>query len=435
MSTAAGICAGAAERGPGGQASPAEALTFAALGLRGGGAVGRFPGTSSFSFASGGGSASSGPGLWGAGSYRRLSEDAGSLFWDGDLSGVRLGMEMQPRPQLRLGLSTGHWQGAFDWTETLPATRAEGRYDVGMTAVHPYARWASADGRMRLWGSAGYGSGEVETEEYGSGAGVDKSDIGIASAAWGAGRDLRRSAAVIPGGETVLRAKGQASMTWIDVDGNAGIGSGLSVAPALDMQRLLLVLEARHDRELETGARLEASLETGLRSDFGDGEGDAALETGLKLRYLDPAAGFTADGGGHVVAADSGGLDEWGVTLQLRHAPEAGGRSLSVDLSSGYGAETGASLLRESDTAYPAAGKFEPEARLDAAFGYGMSIWRGAGLFTPYGGLSLSGSDEQRYRVGGRWTWREGLGLRVEGERRLARAAENRAALTGQVRF
>ena len=225
-------------------------------------------------------------------------------------------------------------------------------------------------------------------------------------------------------------------MTWIDVDGEAGVGSGLSVAPALDTQRLRFALEARHDRVLETGARLAPALEMGLRRDFGDGDGGAALETGLKLHYLDPATGLTVDGGGHFLAADSGGPDEWGVDLRLRYAPGAAGRGLSLGLSSGYGAAaTVGGLLRAQDAAVPAAGDFEPESRLDAELGYGVSIWRGAGLFTPYGGMSLSGDDAHGYRLGGRWSLREGLTVSVEGEHRPGAVAENRASVTGQARF
>ena len=144
--------------------------------------------------------------LWGAGGYRGLSQEAGGLSWDGGLSGVRLGMETEPRPRLRLGLSAGLWQGSFDWTETLAARRTGGRYEVALTAVQPYAHWTSADGRMRLWGAAGYGSGEVEAEE--DGAGARKSDFGAAFAGLGAGRNLLGGSALIPGGETRLRAKG-----------------------------------------------------------------------------------------------------------------------------------------------------------------------------------------------------------------------------------
>ena len=384
--------------------------------------------------------APSGLALWGGGRWHSLSGgDDDGVDWSGEIWGLRLGADARPHPQWLTGVALDWSQGSFDWSSTDPAYEPgrTGRYELSMTGVHPYVGWMSTDRAWRLWGLVGYGAGRVELSEDGTDGDAQKSDLSMRAAAVGASRELWRSADVIAGGETALRGKGEASAVEVDLEGNAGAGGQLDPL-TVEAQRLRLALEARHERDLPGGGRLVPSLEVGARSDLGDGEAGSALEVGAGLRWVDADLGLVLDGRGHVLAVSEDGAGEWGVALLLHYDPGIPRRDLVFNLSTGYGAsEWGAGRLWGQDAAaLSSAGRFEPQARFDAELGYGFAVPGVAGLLTAYTGLSLSGEEDRRYRLGGRWTFGERLHLTLEGEhdQSLARP-ENRISLTGRVSF
>ena len=260
------------------------------------------------------------------------------------------------------------------------------------------------------------------------------------AAAAGASRELWRSGEIIEGGETKLHAKGEVSALQTRLAGNARQG-GLLDPLTMDMQGLRFGLEIGHDRGLSERRRLEVSLDAGGRADFGDGTGEegrfVALEIGPGLRYLDPESGLSLEGRGHLLTAE-GSRKEWGADIVLGYDPGAIGEGLSFDLSSGYGASpAGAGQLWNQETAaFLPGGASAPTARLDAELGYGFPILEGRGLFAPYGGYRLSGTQSRSTRIGGRWQIGAGMNLAIEGEqRRNSSGEESLLSLTGQGKF
>lgn len=75
--------------------------------------------------------------------------------------------------------------------------------------------------------------------------------------------------------------------------------------------------------------------------------------------------------------------------------------------------------------------------RLEVEWGYGLVTNEGAGMVTPYGGVSLGGPGVRGYRLGGRVEVSEAMDLTVEGERqeRARGAAEHGLALRGHLRW
>ena len=97
--------------------------------------------------------------LWGKGRYWHLGGSGeGALSWSGDLLGARLGIDLWAHERWLTGLTLGWADGTFDWT----AGNDRGAYGIALTSLHPYAGWRSHDGHLWLWGTLGYGLGELD---------------------------------------------------------------------------------------------------------------------------------------------------------------------------------------------------------------------------------------------------------------------------------
>ena len=362
--------------------------------------------------------------LWGQGDYQNMSESSvgtanRDLEWNGDLFNARLGVDARVHPQVLAGASVSWGQGSFDWQDPsrFDGTPVSGELGVEMTSVHPYAGWSSADGGLGVWGTLGYGRGDVEMDETASVRGKQSSDSTLKNVAAGVTGKLLSNEDLIPGGATTLRAKGEASLARFDVE-----GSGLIDPLQVDTQRLRLILEMEHERPLPGEGRLAPSLQLGLRHDAGGDKSGTGVEAGVGLRYLHTGYGLTVEGRGRVLSTPGSSYDEWGGDIMISMDPGMDRRGLTFQLAAGYG-ETASTLQRlwEQDMLDPRArmtGVFRPEARMEAEVRYGTTGLRGAGLFTPYSRLSLTGSGDRRSAIGGRFSLNDRLDLKFEGERR-----------------
>ena len=164
-------------------------------------------------------------------------------------------------------------------------------------------------------------------------------------------------------------------------------------------------------------------MELGLRHDGGDGITGGGIEIGGGLRYRDPTADLTVEGGGRVLTGQ-GDYREWGFGGSVRFDPGAGGRGLSFSLTPAWGeTPSGVARLWDRDVAAlatddTAANDKVPQMRLDGQLGYGLAALGGRGLLTPYGGFALAGEGSQRYRLDGRFEIGSSLDLSPEGARR-----------------
>ena len=351
--------------------------------------------------------------LWGSGDYRKLSQDGdGTVDWDGDIFSFHLGADMRVRPDLLAGLAVSRSLGSFDYTDRTDPVAEDGRYKTWMTGVHAYVHGSLSDD-LGLWATVGYGLGEIEIDDEANAKA--SSDTAMWTAALGARGTLVSDDEIVPGGETTLKLKGETSLARFSVEGGGEIDASTS-----DIYRLRLILEAGHERRLDSGGRLTPSVEVGLRYDGGDGATGAGLELGGALRYVDPAMGLTAEGRGRILLARGDGYREWGLGGLVRFDPGAAKRGLSFSLTPAWGdAASGTARLWDRGMAGTEASDGKaPQMRLDGELGYGFGAYGGRGLLTPYGGFSLAGAGARSYRIGGRFEAGPSLALNLEGERR-----------------
>ncbi len=223
------------------------------------------------------------------------------------------------------------------------------------------------------------------------------------------------SDALIAGGHSEVRLRGDGSALWVAMDrDDAGFED-------LQNRRVRIGMEASHTRSAMGYGSLRTGLEAGVRSDSGDGPSGKGLEVGGSVEWRDAMPGLTLSSRGRVLTL--GIYDEWGVSGALRLTPGPDGHGLSFSLSPGYGQEnSGIEQLWQAGTlggvtpgvtssAAPSA-----RMRMDSEIGYGVPS--SVGMVRPYLAASLQQGGGQTQRMGARWELSPGMKLNLEAARR-----------------
>ena len=335
---------------------------------------------SSFHLAAGGEDGAAAVAAWGRVATGGFDADVDDVRLDGAVTTAMLGADVASGRWLA-GAAVALSEGTGGYALT---SEAESAFDTGdvesrLTSVFPYARLALNE-RVSAWGLVGYGTGTLTlTEENGDTAKRYTTDIGLRMGAVGA-RGTLVAPAEAGGFELALRTDAMLLRTTSDAtDGMA--------ASASDASRLRLILDGSRSFEAG-GGTLTPSLELGLRHDGGDAETGTGIEVGGGIRYEGAGVAVEASVRG-LVAHEEAGYEEWGASGSVRIDPGASGRGLSLTLRPTWGAASSGTErlwgLRDA-SGLGASEAFEPERRLDAELGYGLSVLGGRGVATPYAG-------------------------------------------------
>ena len=359
--------------------------------------------------------------LWGSGDYRNFAGgNSQTMTYDGDVVSANLGVDTKLSADLLAGISVAWARGAVDYS----ASGATGESTTTLTSLNPYVGWQAPSG-LNLWGTAGYGWGEVEIDD--PAADAQASDLTQQMVAAGVSGPLVSSDQVIPGGTTSLRLKGETAFTWAEIDG-AGSLEGVNV----NASRQRLMFEGIHAHTLASGATLTSSVEMGMRYDGGDGDTGHSMELGGGLRYADPATGLTVEGRARTVPIHSGAYREWGVSGLVRLDPGAAGLGLALSVQPAWG-QTASGVQRLWETGMPqgAIPANQAAGRVNARLAYGLgTTWGGQGVLTPYTDVSLSGEGSRRLSLGGQFNLASAVRMSLEGvESRPVRGLTNHGVM------
>ncbi len=364
--------------------------------------------------------------LWGAGDYRDL-KGADGVRWSGDLLSLQLGLDAHLNERTILGVSVSKSQVELNYTNPGPA--AGGNYDLDMTSVHPYLGWTA--GGLDFWATLGYGQGELEiSADGGAQADSASSDLSMQTLGLGANGVLMAT------GTTTLLLKTEALSTQLEVDASEEI-----TAITQQAHRVRMTLEAIRGHSLNSGARLETSLEAGLRYDDGDGETGAGAELGGGLRYANHSGSLVIEGRARALVGGKGDTEEWGLSGLITYNPAANGHGLSFSLTPGYGVTTsGVERLWQQglDDGLEAQGGTDGNnytPNLDLRLDYGMDVSAMPGLVTPYSEFSF-GATGDTYRLGLQWQRSKWFDLKLVAERKAGQiTADHRIYIEGEIVF
>ena len=368
--------------------------------------------------------------LWGSGSYQSLSGQDGGLNWDGDLSGLHLGADLNLTENLLAGMAISWSWNRMDYQ----SAERKGSYDLDLTSIYPYVAWGL--GQLDLWATGAYGWGEVEVSDADRNRSI-RSDASLHAVAIGA------STAVLDTAEITLRIKTELLQSWVEIDAASENIVRLDSAD-VKANRWRFSAEASRDFLMNNGAVFSPSLELGARHDGGDGAGGAGAELLSGLRYTAPALGLTLEGTMHVLMGRSD-YEEWGVegSILLRQpGRDQGGLSLNVRPGYGsVGSNGGIQALwdhgvRESVSGLRTADSYG--ARINVQLDYGMLLAGGRnGLLVPYGEIDFGAANSTKsYRVGMRWGLGSLIDLQLSGEQITTTEGVDRSILFGgEARF
>ena len=360
---------------------------------------------------------------WGAGEYHHLGEPgATALDWSGNMVSAHVGVDARVGPDILAGLAGSHSSGTFDFTDKTGASAVTGTYGATLTTVNPYLAWFSGQRGTSVWGSAGFGRGDIEVDDEREG--LRTSPASTLTGAAGASYQL------IESGIGGIRARAEVWTGQVEVEGAERIE-----AVTLELRRARLALEWTQGFRSDSGDELALAIEGGMRYDDGDGVNGASGEVGGGLRYTNSRVGLIAEGRGRFVLSAREGYEEWGFGGMLQFDPAVRGRGLSIRVAPSWGdAASGVNQLWERGVSDAVRGHGpDGTANIDGEISYGIVGLNG----TPYGGFHLGERGLRAFSSGVRYDLGSGLGFRLEATRRetTLRSPSHTVGIRGRMRL
>ena len=353
--------------------------------------------------------------FWGRAAQGSFDGREGTFSLDGTVTTGMLGADYA-RGRWLVGLALAQSDGEGDYRDTdvmsraasqdCPAEAAElcrgavregdGTVEASLTAAVPYAAFQASE-RLKLWGAAGYGTGEVTLKtELG---GRYKADTSWSMAAAGLRGDLLQ--APQEGSGPALAVTSDALWARTSSEKTARLAASES-----DVTRLRVGLEGSYRVVLEDGGSLVPKLEVGARHDGGDAETGFGVELGGGIAWTDPGLGLSLDLSGRTLLAHGNDdLKDRGFSAALAYDPAPAtkrGASLSLRQDFGGKATGGLDALFAPETLDDRTGS-EAASRWALEAAYGLPVLGGRWTGSPHAGFGLS-TGARDYSVGWRLT-------------------------------
>ena len=351
--------------------------------------------------------------VWGRGSTGGFDGRPQADFrMDGDMAAGYVGLDWLAKRDVLLGMAVAVNRGDVDYAIDDVTT---GEVDLNLTSLLPYAHWRPrAD--LGVWGLLGAGWGDVGLEDE---AGEVGTGLTMRMAAAGLRQDAARWR------EIDVAVKADAFLVGLKTAAREGLPKA-----AGDASRLRLLLEGRMPRTISPVSQVTPSLEVGGRWDGGDAGTGMGVEVGGGLSYEHDTLGLEVEARGRTLLTRRKSWREWGMSLAGTLDPGLAGRGPWMKFALGWGAEGGrAAQMWGGKGVFRARGgadeatELSPD-RLNLETGWGLATHGGAGLLTPWAGLSMAGSETPGYALGVRMKTGRRMSLSVENRRSKARGWE-----------
>ncbi len=353
--------------------------------------------------------------FWGRAAQGRFDGGEGTFSLDGEVTTGMLGADYA-RGKWLVGLALAQSAGEGDYRDTGTAPRpggqgcpegtgplcgeavreGDGSVEASLTAAIPYAALQASE-RLKLWGAAGYGTGEVTLKTAMGGS--YKADTTWSMAAAGLRGDLLE--APTEGSGPALALTSDALWTRTSSEKTRDLA-----ASASDATRLRLGLEGSYRMALEGGGHVTPKLEVGARHDGGDAETGFGVEIGGGVAWVDPGLGLSLDVSGRtLIAHGNDDLKDRGYAASLAFDPDPAtqrGPSLSLRQEFGGRANGGLDALFQPATLEDRTGS-EATSRWALEAAYGFPAFGGRWTGSPHVGLGLA-TGARDYSLGWRLT-------------------------------
>ena len=354
--------------------------------------------------------------FWGRAAQGSFDGREGTFSLDGEVTTGMLGADYA-RGKWLVGLALAQSEGEGDYRDSDVSPRPDGQscpdgvdsglcsgavragdgsVEASLTAAIPYAALQASE-RLKLWGAAGYGTGEVTLKTALGGS--YKSDTSWSMAAAGLRGDLLAPPA--EGSGPALAVTSDALWTRTSSEKTRELAASDS-----DATRLRLGLEGSYRFAMEGGGSLVPKLEVGARHDGGDAETGFGVEIGGGIAWTDPALGLSLDVSGRtLIAHGNDDLKDRGYAASLAFDPDPAtqrGPSLSLRQEFGGQAQGGLDALFQP-AALEDRNVSEATSRWTAEAAYGFPAFAGRWTGSPHMGLGFA-TGARDYSLGWRLT-------------------------------
>ena len=351
--------------------------------------------------------------FWGRAAQGSFDGREGTFSFDGTVTTGMLGADYA-RGKWLVGLALAQSEGEGDYRDSDVSPRPDGQtcpdggdgplcgdagdgsVEASLTAAIPYAALQASE-RLKLWGAAGYGTGEVTLKTAMGGS--YKANTSWNMAAAGLRGDLLAPPA--EGSGPALAVTSDALWTRTSSEKTRDLAASDS-----DATRLRLGLEGSYRVALEGGSHLTPKLEVGARHDGGDAETGFGVEIGGGVAWVDPGLGLSLDVSGRtLIAHGNDDLKDRGYAASLAFDPDPAtrrGPSLSLRQEFGGQANGGLDALFQPATLEDRTGS-EATSRLAMEAAYGFPAFGGRWTGSPHVGLGLA-TGARDYSLGWRLT-------------------------------
>ena len=353
--------------------------------------------------------------FWGRAAQGHFDGGEGTFSLDGEVTTGMLGADYA-RGKWLVGLALAQSTGEGDYRDTGTAPRpggqgcpqgtgplcgeavreGDGSVEASLMAAIPYAALQASE-RLKLWGAAGYGTGEVTLKTAMGGS--YRADTMWNMAAAGLRGDLLE--APTEGSGPALAVTSDALWTRTSSEKTRDLAASDS-----DATRLRLGLEGSYRMALEGGGHVTPKLEVGARHDGGDAETGFGVELGGGVAWVDPGLGLSLDLSGRtLIAHGNDDLKDRGYAASLAFDPDPAtrrGASLSLRQEFGGQANGGLDALFQPATLEDRTGS-EATSRWALEAAYGFPAFGGRWTGSPHVGLGLA-TGARDYSLGWRLT-------------------------------
>ncbi len=362
--------------------------------------------------------------LWGRTSQQSFDGtergDGTDIRLDGKVTTTLLGTDYANN-DLLLGLALAHSTGDGDYgamsdegvhpcenTEEVlcdDAIRAgDGTIESSLSALIPYAS-VSVSPRLKLWGAAGFGSGEVKVKvAEDDRVAEDESYSYSADTSWSmAAAGMRASVIEAPkegsGGSLTLTS----DYLWTQTSSDKTMDLAASKSK---VTRLRFGLEGGYHMAMADGGSFVPKLQIGARHDGGDAETGFGIELGGGLSWQSPALGLQFELEGRtLVSHDDDDFENRGFAVSLvydENAKSERGASFALRQHIGAPSSGGLDALFASEPLSKRSGN-DAQRRVTLEGAYGLPAIGGHYTASPYGQMSF-GETSRDYTIGWRWT-------------------------------
>ena len=334
--------------------------------------------------------------IWGLGDYRdlRSSEDENSKSWNGDVFTGQIGFDAMVESNFLTGVSASVFESDVNH---VGAVKDGIMFRSNLTALNPYFGWVSANQDTQLRGIIGYGFGEISLEQKYYETEFLTSQfytIGLSG-----NRQLYSSKSLWGGGTTELSITGDSWFASQFVNEITGKINDMKTAGS----HYRVTAVGLHQFAVEGGTFFKPTASIGLRRDQKILDSIIGLELGTGLSFSSPI-GLSITGDSSTLLVDYDKVQRWSLmgSLTFDHGGDKLGTLLEVSSSIGRLIDSTAPALWRSNILDEVSelGQYIEGVGIDTELGYGLEIFEGTGVFTPFSGFDYSNGEVETYHIG-----------------------------------